>query len=45
MNHSEISKIKIGIICPLDMEHRICKEELGLGNETERMGRYAGNKA
>ena len=40
MNCSEISKIKVGIICPLDVEYRVCKEELGLGDQTERAGRF-----
>jgi hypothetical protein len=33
------SKIKIGIICPLDDEYNACKEILGLKNEYELSGR------
>jgi len=33
------TKIKIGIICPLDVEYYACKEILGLKNESELSGR------
>ena len=33
------SKIKIGIICPLDDKYDACKEMLGLKNESEIFGR------
>jgi hypothetical protein len=33
------SKIKVGIICPLDDEYDACKEILGLKNESELSGR------
>ena len=33
------TKIKVGIICPLDDEYDACKEILGLKNESELFGR------
>jgi hypothetical protein len=33
------SKIKVGIICPLDDEYNVCKEILDLKNESELSGR------
>ena len=36
MNNTEI---KIGIICPLDVEYSACKKTLGLKNESEIAGR------
>jgi hypothetical protein len=33
------TKTKIGIICPLDDEYDVCKEILGLKNESEIAGR------
>jgi len=33
------TKIKVGIICPLDDEYNACKEVLGLNNESELSGR------
>jgi adenosylhomocysteine nucleosidase len=41
MNNPEI---KIGIICPLEVEYEICKEKLRLGDETERAGRFISSR-
>ena len=41
MNHSEI---KVGIICPLDIEYKICKESLKLHNATELSGRFISSR-
>ena len=41
MNNPEI---KVGIICPLDVEYEICKEKLKLGDQTERAGRFISSR-
>jgi adenosylhomocysteine nucleosidase len=38
------TKIKIGVICPLDDEYNACKEILGLKNESELSGRIVSGK-
>jgi len=38
------SKIKIGIICPLNDEYDVCKEILGLKNESELSGRIVSER-
>ena len=37
-------KIKIGIICPLDVEYDACKEILDLKNESEISGRIVSER-
>jgi hypothetical protein len=38
------SKIKVGVICPLDDEYDACKEILGLQNESELSGRIVSKR-
>jgi adenosylhomocysteine nucleosidase len=38
------SKIKVGIICPCDIEYQSCKEILNLHNETELAGRLISSR-
>ncbi len=38
------SEIKVGIICPWDIEYKICKQILKLDNETELAGRFISSR-
>jgi hypothetical protein len=38
------SLVKVGIICPCDIEYQSCKEILNLHNETELAGRLISSR-